>query len=420
MGGGADVPRREALSSTARQAPTARSAALPAFWFFYLGGLGIFFPYAGLYLEEELGFSPQQVGAALAMVPLAGLIFQPLWGWFADRSGLRRRLLALLTAAAAFSFLLVGIAESFVAVALTLILFSAFHTSVLPMGTAVSLAAVGVRRFGWVRACGTLGYLVCVVSLPWVMGWVESRGGEGYDALFPAVTGLSLAAAVAIWAMPSAPQLELRSRRGDALPLLAHRPVARLLGLVFVAHALVQGPIFLFPLYVSSRGGDESNIAQLWVFMLLLEIPLIAASGPTLRRLGARGLLTLGLLAEAVRWGVCASTENLAWVAAAQLLHGVAVAGLLVGAPLYLEEAVPGRLRATGQALVSMAGFGAGAVVSNLLGGWLMERYGVEAPYALAAVGCLLLVLTLHRVLPPPRLPSTSGAAAKLSDPEAG
>ena len=47
-------------------------------WVFALGGLGLFFPYYSLYLRENAGLSGTQVGAVLAVLPLVGIVVQPL------------------------------------------------------------------------------------------------------------------------------------------------------------------------------------------------------------------------------------------------------------------------------------------------------------------------------------------------------
>ena len=63
-----------------------------------------------------------------------------------------------------------------------------------------------------------------------------------------------------------------------------------------------------------------------------------------------------------------------------QLLHGVVVAGLVIGAPLYVEQCVPQQLRSTGQTSLTMLGFGLGGIVSNLATGWLVDVYGPAGP----------------------------------------
>jgi len=144
--------------------------------------------------------------------------------------------------------------------------------------------------------------------------------------------------------------------------------------------------------------------------MLLLEIPLVALSGATLARVGARGLLAIGIAAGGARWLVCGVSSGLGWVYPAQLLHGVAVAGFVLGAPLYVEAVVPERLRSTGQGILTMFGASLGGITSNLASGWLLERVGPDAPYLAGGAGALLLAALVPVALPrPDRPPPAAG-----------
>jgi nitrate/nitrite transporter NarK len=59
------------------------SVPLTLFWFTYFGALGIFSPYFGLYLKEKAALSGTELGLVLSMLPLVGIIAQPLWGQIA-------------------------------------------------------------------------------------------------------------------------------------------------------------------------------------------------------------------------------------------------------------------------------------------------------------------------------------------------
>ncbi len=388
---------------------------LSTFWFLYLGGFGIFFPYFSLYLREALGLSGVQIGVVLAMIPLMTLIAQPLWGHLADRTGSRPVVLAVLATAAAIAYLVLGGAGRFSTAWLGTAALAIFATTAIPMVTAVSMAAVRTRThsYGFIRMWGTAGFLVAVVLFPLLLKRLEAASvpaalpWRGLAWIFPATAVLSLMAAGVALGLPRTEALAVRAESGAGRRLLRHPPVVRLVFLVFVVHLFMQGPIHLFPLYITDRGGDVGTIATMWIFMLLPEIPLIGFTGHTLRRFGARSLLTVGVVAEGLRWTICAMTTDMALIAAVQLLHGVGVAGIMVGAPLYLEQAVPERLRATGQTVISAAGLGAGAVVSNAGAGWLLQHYGASAPYAVAGLGFLVLGLLVYPVLPVPQRPSS-------------
>ncbi|HSR67041.1 MAG TPA: MFS transporter [Acidobacteriota bacterium] len=381
---------------------------LSAFWFLQLGTKGLFLPFFSLYLDE-IGMRASQVGWILAMLPLTGLLSQPLWGALADRTGLRRTLLSLCCLGAAACSLLVGWVEGFAALLAATVALSFFERQLVPMSFAVSLGALsgsGRDSFGNVRVWGTVGVLCVAGSFPWIepylAAWWTAPGSPDLAAMFPWAAVLFAGAAALALLLPSRGTLTLRSLPGDLRRLARHAPVVRALLLLFAVHLFVQGPVYLMPLLIRSRGGDTAEVSLIWVLLLAFEIPLVLRFGYLLEKLGPRGLLILGALTEGLRWTLSAWIDNLALLAAVQCLHGIGVVGLLLGGPVYLEAAAPLRLRSTSQAWAAMAGTGAGAIASNALAGHLMEAAGTRITYAVAGAGALLVALLFARLLPSP------------------
>jgi PPP family 3-phenylpropionic acid transporter len=387
------------------------------YWFLFMGGLGAVFPFFGLYFQENAGLSGMQVGAVLAVLPVVGFAAQPLWGQVADLTGSRAKVLAWLSMAAGLCYLLVPLARGFVPNLAVMALVACFSTALVPIATSVTLAALGqegARQFGSLRVWGTIGFLIVVVSVPVLLDALEPRFGVRASALLSepmlgaifAIAGvLWLASGIVALGLPRAGDLELRARRGEWRQLFRHRPFRRILFFGFGCWLCFQGPMVLFPIYVRSLGGDADLVSRLWIPMLALEIPLVAWSGAGLQRLGARGLLGIGIVAGAVRWLLTALSSDPLILYPAQLLHGVVIAGVVVGAPLYVEECVPEQLRSTGQAVLAMLGFGVGGVLSNLAGGWLVDHFGPAYPALVGGIGALGLACLLPFLLPPARRP---------------
>lgn len=385
---------------------------LSVFWFLYFAGLGVFFPFYTLYLREQGGLSGTEVGIVLAVMPMVGMVAQPLWGQVADRTGARSTVLALLTAGTALGFLALTGVRGFLPLAGATAALAVCGTAVVPVALSVTFAALrdrGPHAFGLVRVWGTLGYLLAVAAFPIALHRVAPPAADGSEPglalLFPVTAACTLAAA-AVWPwLPRGGDVALRAPRGEWRLLLGSLPVRRLLLFSLGGYLLLQGPTALFPLFVRDRGGDLETVGRMWVMMLLLEVPLVAFAGTGLRRLGARGLLAIGVLAGGLRWLLCGLSRDLPFLYAVQLLHGVVVAGLLLGGPLYLEQVVPARLRSTAQALLSTIGVALGGIVSNIGSGWLIDRYGVDAPFLAGGLGAIALGAAAWWILPPPASP---------------
>jgi PPP family 3-phenylpropionic acid transporter len=389
---------------------------LSVFWFLYLGAFGIFLPFFSLYLSDNAGLTGTEVGVVVTMSPLAAFVAPTVWGRIADRSPSRARVLGLAALGTAVLTAALAALEGFWPLAVGAAALALFATGVMPLAVSVTLAELGeaaMHRFGRIRAWGTVGFLILVVSFPVMLHAFQRSFGLSASATGPSepglwimfpVAALLIAGSVAVaFTIREAPRSAAPGARGDWLELRRHGPFVRLLVVSFATFLFGQGPMSLFPLYLRARGRGLDTLSQMWILMLLLEIPLLAFSGAGLRRFGARGVLAAGIAAGGVRWLVCGLTSDIRAVYAMQLLHGVTVAGVSVGSALYLEASVPARLRSTSQGLNATAGVGIGSSLSNVATGWLMDHVGPDAPFVVGGAGTLLLALLIPLVLPAPR-----------------
>lgn len=389
------------------------SVEMSLFWFLYMSGLGVIFPYLSLYLQQHAGLSGTQLGVALAMHPLMGIFVSPFWGQWADRTGRRKAALGFLACGGAIGYAIVPFADNLFSLLLSLAFLSAFTAPAMAVASSLSFAVLGTGgagHFGKIRVWGTVGYLLIILLFPY---FVESMGGQpsvagstsGLQFIFPLAAVLSLLSALALIKVPSVGAISLRARKEDFYALLRQPSYIRLLVLAFFAFGLLAGPIVLFPVFVTSRGGSVATISQLWIPMLLLEIPLILFAGLGLRRLGARGLISAGIACDGMRWLVSALAPTLAWVFGVQLLHGIVVVGLIIGMQLYVEGEVPEALRVTGQTVLGTV-MSLGSVLSHLWAGFMLENFGPSAPYLVSGPASIALGLAAWFFLRPRPLAS--------------
>jgi MFS transporter, PPP family, 3-phenylpropionic acid transporter len=401
---------------------------LTLFWFAFMGSLGVFFPYFSLYLRENAGLSGSQIGWVLAMPPLMGMFAQPFWGQVADRTGARSRILVWLSLISSIGYFALGLGDGFVAILVATATLALFSTAIIPITTSVTLAIlreVGLHAFGYVRAWGTVGYFIVVVTFPWIVEqyqtaqdyyWSGASVSPALRVMFPVTAALVFFSAVVAIFLPRAGAVAVRASRGDWRELLHNHAYLRLLVFSFAANLLLFGPMWLFPIFVHSRGGDIATIRGMWIVMLIFEIPLVLATGSGLKRFGSRGLLAAGVLAGGLRWLLCAAVSDSFWLYAVQALHGVTVVGLNLGSPLYLDQVTPDKLRSTAQAVLSMVSAGVAGMISNIGAGWVMQHGGIDLIYWLSGIGCVVLASLVGALLPATAVPRNSASAAAVSE----
>jgi PPP family 3-phenylpropionic acid transporter len=357
------------------------------------------------------------VGLVLGIPPLVGMIAQPIWGQIADRTGARTRILALLTVGTAFGYVLVGAASGFWPIVFATVFLALVGTPIFPLMMSVSMAILtgaGRHAFGRVRVWGTIGYFIIILAFPWMLEnvpaeWVRDSSPAASQPrlglMFPITGALVLMAASVAFLLPNKGAVGLRAGRGDWRELLGNSAFLRFLVFSLLTHFLMHGPMWLFPLFVRARGGDLGTIRDMWILMLLIEIPLVWLTGSGLKRLGARGLVALGVAIGGLRWSLCAFVTDPVMLFAVQALHGATVVGLNLGSPLYLDVIAPEKLRSTAQGFLSMIGTGVAGVASNFTAGWFIDRSGIDTLYALCGAGLLVLGGAAWWILPPARKP---------------
>ncbi len=398
-------------SSAERGPALARSLSLV--WLCCLGGVGFFLPFYGLYLRDAIGLSGAQVGVVTATIPLMGLVGPVLWGHVADRTGRRRAVLALIALGTAAGDLLLMLQDRFAGLVLATALAAAFSSAIVPMSMSVSLAllrdATG-HVLGRVRVWGTFGFAACVLGFPWLLElWRGLRGivpegptdVTGLGVMFPCAAAVIATGGLLALRLPRAGAVELRSRPGAWRVLLRSPVYRRMLLFAFLCYLSLQGPMYMLPILVREHGGGVEAVSRMWIWMLALEVPLVAFFGRTVSGFGVRGVIAIGMAAAALRWLVSGYSDGLFWLTAAQLMHGVTVWGVMLGLPLYIDSIVPEQLRSTAQGLMVMLGFSLGSIASNLVAGWLLDVLGPAGPARvggwMALVAALALPLLLDR-----------------------
>jgi len=386
-------------------------------WFLYMAGFGLYFPYWSLYLTENAGLGAGEAGIVIAALSLMGMASQPFWGQIADRTGSRTRVLAVIIFGAGSGFLALHFGTGFGGMLAANAFFAGFHTAVMPMTVAVSLATLrdsSHHAFGIVRSAGTIGFIAMAWVFPRVLdavqerqGWEPVPGGPtepGLEWMFVVSAVMSVSAALMALTLPRTGAVSLQAARGDWRALARHTPYVRLALFGVLSFFAMHGPMLFFPKLVLSQGGDLATVSNMWLPMVAFEVPMLMASGLLADRLGVRGMMALGLGAAALRWLLCGFAPSIPMLYATCLLHGITVGGLMMGSPLYVEAVVPEKLRATGQGLMATC-VHFGAMLSSVATGWAVGAFAIEAPYRAGGALCVLLLIGMPWLLPEPTRP---------------
>lgn len=368
--------------------------------FGYFAYAGLFGAYAPLWFQS-LGYSTFAIGT-LASMQSATRIFGPYaWGWVADHSGRRTRIMRIATAgslASALGFLIAGPYGWVATVTVVLFMFTAGISPLSESALAHFVnrdGAFDARRYGRVRVWGSVGFIAAVMA-----------GGYGLQAIgirwFPALT-IALLGGLLL-ATRSVPDVVEPPHPVDGLAgamAVLRRPVVIwfFLGMILTVMAHVSLYAF-FSLYLASLGYQKSVIGVLWVIGVVLEVLWFWFQGRWLHWLPLHGWLVLAAIASAVRFAATAAYGHLGWVLLlAQCSHALTFAAQHSACAAVINRQFDGPLRGRGQALYSVLGYGVSGVIGGIGGGALSEKWGFGAVFWAASIVALLAALCCWRAL---------------------
>lgn len=354
---------------------------LSGFYFFYFAALGALIPYWGLYLKS-LGFGPVEIGELIAIIMATKIVAPNIWGWIADHSGQRMRVIRVACLLAMISFAGVFLANGYWWLALVMSVFSFFWNAALPQFEATTLNHLGAdtQRYSSIRLWGSIGFILMVAGL----GVVFDHTGMD---LLPYVLIVLFAG---IWLSSLwVPERAAGYQSLDNEPLSKVLKTPSVLSLLLVCF-LIQashGPYYtFFSLYLTDHGYSETAIGQLWALGVIAEIGVFLRMHHWLPKYSSRNLLLVATLLTAIRWLLIALFVDQAWIIViAQTLHAASFGVYHAVAIHLIHRLFRGRHQGRGQALYSSLSFGAGGAVGSLAAGYLWENAGAQSMYFTAA-----------------------------------
>ena len=351
----------------------------------------------------ERGFTNGEAGLMTSVRCLAGIVFQPLLGGFADRhpgvplKGIVGVSLVLSLAAGVWYWAepAMGLAQT----ALVWVVIGGLGVSSYPLMDAMAVQFIndGVPiRYSLGRGLGSLAYAVVCVLLGLQVGqW----GVETTLVTFLLLTAAEIALVFTYptW-HPHAPAAQAeQARPQSALSLLRSNPrfTLMLAGVLFGLTAVLPLSNFLVNV-ILSRGGTAADLGLAMFLMGGFELPAAFLFPRLLRRLGSGRILVLSMFFGTLKGVALLLTWNLAGVLLCQPLQMLGY-GLFTPASVYfVNESVPPADRVRGQTIMMVASNGLGGMLGGMLAGFTLDLGGANWMLAgCVACGCVSVLLCL-------------------------
>lgn len=371
---------------------------LSAYYFFYFAFIGAFSPYFALYLQS-IALSATDIALLMSLMQLMRVLAPNLWGWLAERLGLRIAIVRLSALASLAGFSVFFLTTEFGGLFAAMALMAFFWSAALPLIEGLAFAHLGEasHRYGSIRAWGSVGFIVAVLAL-----------GHSLDHL-PIEAVLWVTAAIlggivlCSFVVPEAPRPPAQSATASFGDTLRRPEVKALFGACFLMSA-AHGALYVFySIFLVDHGYDKALVGWMWALGVLAEIAVFMWMPRITQRFSLRTILLFSFACAVARflmigWGA----GSLVVLLAAQALHGATFGAYHAAAIAVVNQWFTGRLQSHGQALYGSLSFGAGGMLGGLLSGYTWESLGAAWTYTMgsgfALAGLLWLLFGWRRM----------------------
>jgi len=382
--------------------------------FFFWSTWAIYGAYLVYYLGD-IGYSNLRIGSLMSLRTLMGIFGPPLIGYIADRIESRRLVFIIsmsLLGLMVSPFPYYGDLMTAFSVAMIGILWEP-QQSVLDSWI-IETSDSTALNYGFMRAWGSIGFAVTVSIFGLVIdyfGWKVHFMGYGLTAFAAVITAFLIKDNSYQSKNPrdKAEQINGTSEKLEELDeaeldeaddknimlLFKNKEYIFILiitVLIFIPAMMIF--VYLAPA-VKAVGGDSKDMGYILFFNALSEAPIFFTAKYFLKKFKTKALLLFAAFFYMVRIIIVALAPTPIYFIFFGLLQSLSYGVFLVTVRYYVKIVAPEGLKTTAQSTALTAGFGAGGIIGSLLGGYLIDNFGLNVMYTVCTALSLTAVLTL-------------------------
>jgi len=362
----------------------------------------------------SLGFSVTEQSLILNAFPIAAIVGMFFSNQFADRNFAAERFLAFSHLVGGLAILALGFVTDFTTFFVLMTIHCLLYVPTISITNSIAFASMkdAQKEFGIVRMGGTIGWILAAWPFTFILvDWdkVQAANPQGIIDWFGAVLGsgltgealksatkwtfivagiASLLLAAFSLTLPHTPPK--KREEGDAAESLAwleavkllRHPFVLVLWLVTFVDSFVHNCYFNWT--GTFLGADPASggvgIPGNWIMPVMsvgqiAEILTMFVLGVTLKKLGWRTTMIVGILGHAARFAVYAFfPQNQGLIILVQVLHGICYAFFFATVYIFVDEFFPKGVRSSAQGLFNVMILGVGALAANLICPWLIQE----------------------------------------------
>src|SRR5215472_15317827 len=417
---------------------------------------GCWLPLIYSYLPS-LKFSSIEQAWILNAFPIAAIVGMFFSNQYADRHFAAEKYLAFSHLVGGIAILLLAFTKSFWPFFGLMLVHCLLYVPTISIANSIAFANMkdAQKEFGLVRMGGTIGWILAAWPFTFILvDWNKVRAANPHGivdwlgtVLGSGLSGPQLQAAT-VWtyivagiaslllaafslALPHTPPKKVETGADrfawlEAVKLLKH-PFVLVLWLVTIVDAFALYSYFNWTgVFLGAAPPHGVGVPGNWIMPVMsigqvAEILTMLVLGATLKRLGWRVTMVIGILGHVARYAVYSFFPNASAVIAVQLLHGICYAFFFATVYIFVDEYFPKDVRSSAQGLFNAVILGFGSLLANTFCPALMQNVFTQegvtdfkhmfmVPLAAALVAAIALALFFRP--PPKQQPAPTPAAA--------
>jgi len=354
---------------------------------------GLWMPYLATYLgspikEGGLGFDPGQIGWILGTAASVGAVAAPfIAGQVADRIMNAERALAILLLLGGVANLALARTHTYGAFLVLSVVYSILYMPTLSLTNSICFQNLGnpEKQFPPIRLWGTIGWIVASVGFTSI--WLSTADkvtntARIADALTVSGVLSLIYGAYAFIGLPKTPPKPSSRHPFAFLEAFALLKVPAFLVVTLVALpiAMIHQVYFIRAslFFQNAIGVEAKNIGWVMGIGQASEICFLAVLGLILKKIGYKGVLMLGCLAYAARFGIFAIGTPPAVVIGSQVLHGLCYGCFFAGSFLLVEKIAGPSIRHSAQTVFGIIILGVGPIMASIYNQLLLGQFDVK------------------------------------------
>ncbi|QCX34493.1 MFS transporter [Caloramator sp. E03] len=373
------------------------SIKLKFLYIFVCAAIACFMPFLTFHFQQK-GFSYTQIGIALAVYSIVGVIVQPIWGFITDKYLNKRISLIITMLLSSLTIYIFIFAKGFYFILISMILVLIFQSSVMPLSDAYTYEIIGQHKqiqYGKIRLMGSIGYGVTALCIGQA---VKVIGINSAFILFSIV--MLLGAAMAFSIKFKGKNIQEKINASDIANLIKDKKLLIFYIMVIIVNISLGCNNTYITILIQKTGGDVSKLGLLWFVMAISETPILFFGNRLLKKFNDLNLFILAIIFFALRYFLDSISPSYIFVIAVQIMHALTFPLFLLAALNYLNRKTNPKMKTTATT-VYFASSGIGAFVGNIVGGMLLEHITVFTLFkiiSIFSVLCLALGVKLKKI----------------------